>query len=296
MALSISAPVGAWEDPVVMGKHGNRRDDVIAVQTLLTRAAQSTGNGLLDPHGIDGAIAHAPKQSNTLEALGRFQKRFLAKPDRRVDVAGRTWEELKKYDDPKLGDGAGAAQLATYEGQVVPFFTQFDSAWGQRKLSTKSLKSKGCAVTSIAMILKFFGRDMDPGKLDEHLDEHSGYSGNNVIWATALKAGEAVGKPKLKISQSHFTDAARFSEVLSERLGKNWPTLAHVDYGNDAGTTGDHWVVVVGRTAAGRFIINDPGTSEGNGAANPQQQVTILGESTRKGGLNLVRLCLFDVT
>lgn len=305
MALSISAPVGAWEDPIVKQKGGNKKADIIAVQTLLTKAAAKTGNQAFKPVKIDGGIARAPKTSNTLEALYHFQKQFLPQPDRRVDVGGRTWRELQKYDDgaPVAGGDSGLStaigppQLITYNGQRVPFFTQFDATWGTRKLgSNKTLSAAGCAITSIAMILKYYGRDMDPKKLDEYLDDHNGYSGDNVVWATALKAGEVAGKPKLTLTNAFFSDSAQFATVLAQRIAKNWPTLAHLDYGSDVNVTGDHWVVVVGRNANGNFIINDPGTSQGNGAANPGQKITIIGESTRKSGLNLVRLCLFDVT
>ncbi|MEX1363517.1 MAG: T6SS effector amidase Tae4 family protein [Nannocystaceae bacterium] len=60
----------------------NRTEDVEVVQQLLA------DNGV-DPGRIDG---HAgPK---TIAAIRKFQSRFLANPDGRVDPDGRTWREL----------------------------------------------------------------------------------------------------------------------------------------------------------------------------------------------------------
>lgn len=66
-----------------VGKGGvNDADDVATVQDLLADAG-------VDPGPIDGSIG--PK---TIAAIERFQARFLARPDGRIDVNGRTWNEL----------------------------------------------------------------------------------------------------------------------------------------------------------------------------------------------------------
>lgn len=60
----------------------NNEDDVELVQQLLA------DNGI-DPGVIDGKVG--PK---TIGAIRKFQSRFLAHPDGRVDPGGRTWREL----------------------------------------------------------------------------------------------------------------------------------------------------------------------------------------------------------
>ncbi len=300
MPQAISGPVGPWTDHVVIRKGGNKADDVRAVQELLSRASMLTGDPKLNPGPINGEIPRGTEtKSATLEAIGVFQadlvkRGVLRGVDRRVDEGGTTWSELVEFvevDQPQ-----GPPFLIQYQGKVVPFFTQFDKAWGGNKLGKKkTLGQAGCAITSIAMILKFYGREIDPGSLDEHLDANNGYSGDNVYWAKAFEAGEVAGKPTLKLTDHQFKSTKQFDAKVHERLGRHWPTLAHIDYGQDAGLRGDHWVVIVGSTPGGDFIINDPGTSRGNGAGNPWNRTTILQQSRRKGGLNLVRLCLFDV-
>jgi len=60
----------------------NREEDVRTVQMLLAE------NGV-QPGAIDGDCG-----TKTVQAIRTFQSRFLAKPDGRVDLDGRTWREL----------------------------------------------------------------------------------------------------------------------------------------------------------------------------------------------------------
>lgn len=74
----------------------------------------------------------------------------------------------------------------------VPFYSQKDSQWASQKLGTSNLTMGGysCAVTSMAMALKFRGADVDPGKLNQWLTANGGYSGGNLVdWAKAAKYG-----------------------------------------------------------------------------------------------------------
>ncbi len=86
-----AAKVMLWEvndtpRAVIKGSVGeggrNDPDDVERVQQLLA------DNGI-SPGAIDGKIG--PK---TIGAIRKFQARFLANPDGRVDPGGRTWREL----------------------------------------------------------------------------------------------------------------------------------------------------------------------------------------------------------
>lgn len=72
----------------------------------------------------------------------------------------------------------------------VPFYSQKDSQWASQKLGTSNLTmgGYGCAVTSMAMELKFRGADVDPGKLNQWLTANGGYSSGNLVdWAKAAK-------------------------------------------------------------------------------------------------------------
>jgi hypothetical protein len=60
----------------------NRPDDVRLVQKLLRDRG-------IDPGPVDGVMGE-----KTVAAIKEFQKRFVRRPDGRVDPGGRTWQEL----------------------------------------------------------------------------------------------------------------------------------------------------------------------------------------------------------
>lgn len=177
-------------------------------------------------------------------------------------------------------------------GKPFPHFWQGDSRWGSRKMGSRTIAAEGCAMCSVAMILAFYGHDIDPIKLDQYLDDNSGYSGGrNLVWQKAFDGGQTRGKRKCNVTVPHYRDSVKFDMKIRERLESNLPTLIHVAYGTSK--TGQHWVVAVGCTEED-IIINDPGISNGHGSKNPRQQITRLYASTRRGGLTPVRLCLFE--
>lgn len=57
----------------------------------------------------------------------------------------------------------------------IPYYSQRDSKWGSKPTSCKengrnqTMDEVGCIITSVAMIFKSFGDDIDPGKLLEAL-------------------------------------------------------------------------------------------------------------------------------
>jgi hypothetical protein len=70
-----------------------------------------------------------------------------------------------------------------------PFFSQRDPNWQNDPMIDEdgqncgTIWEYGCAMTSIAMVLKYYGVDTDPGKLNAWLNENNGYaSGGYLYW------------------------------------------------------------------------------------------------------------------
>ena len=110
----------------------------------------------------------------------------------------------------------------------VPFFSQLDPQWKNQLLgsSNDTLGSKGCAVTSMAMILKYRGAPCDPGKLNIWLKNNQGYSGGNlIIWSKAagyLNASwmkyEGTGRIESLFRLSEQIDSRRLIIAESKRF------------------------------------------------------------------------------
>ena len=174
----------------------------------------------------------------------------------------------------------------------VPHFSQGDSRWSSRILGNRStIQRKGCAITSVAMILKFFGRNVTPGTLDAYLDQEGGYSGDSVVWDIAGRHDQA-RRTKLKYFRENGSQEQLHAH-LKERVHQNLPTLVRVDYGVDQDIRYNHFVVCVGKTDQGQFVMNDPATRLGDGYADPCDD-NIIQKTTRKNGYKIVQLDWYD--
>jgi hypothetical protein len=185
------------------------------------------------------------------------------------------------------------AILIMRKGQKVPFYYQLDERWKSEILGKKrTIGQAGCCISCLAMILKFFGRDVNPKNLDEYLDSNSGYEGDVVYFDVALKYKEGSEE---KLSYKGNRVASGFTSILDDRIKNNIPTIARVKYGTSKSSGGDHFVVIIGKTADGKYIMNDPGASDGNGAENPISS-NIVNDTKRKSGYMIIGLDCITAT
>ncbi len=91
----ISGSVGRWEKNAQ-----NLPADVETVQRLLETTAQKLQAPQLDPKGIDGLIAHPPRNSNTVNAIEAFQSRFNISIHGLIEPGGPTWQALLQAGSP----------------------------------------------------------------------------------------------------------------------------------------------------------------------------------------------------
>jgi hypothetical protein len=170
-------------------------------------------------------------------------------------------------------------------GKKVPFYYQLDTKWKDDVLGkNRTIGQAGCCVTSLAMVLKYYGRNVNPEILDEYLDTHSGYAGDAVYFDVALKCEEGSNN---KLAYNGNRVKAGWATILDDRINQNTPTIARVKYGSSLSSGGDHYVVIIGKTNDGKYIMNDPGASDGNGSDNPIES-NIIGDTKRKSGYSIV--------
>lgn len=179
-------------------------------------------------------------------------------------------------------------------GRVVPHFWQGDPRWGACAVgSGRNMACIGCGVTSVAMVLGFFGKQLDPGSLNQWLIRNGGYVGCAVNWRVAFQAHAREGV-HLTVANPMYTNVRDFRRILLSRIEKNLPTLVDVDYGRDRDQIGNHYVVIAGCTPDGRLIMNDPATPAGNGALHWQDRQNCIETTTRASGYRIVSLCLVN--
>jgi len=153
---------------------------------------------------------------------------------------------------------------------AVPQFFQDDSRWKDDLLgdTAGSLGGEGCAVASAAMVLSYYGMDVDPARLNRFLAGNEGYEGRGWL---------------------RWESAAEFSPGLVEKAYEDLPSYALIDWnllnGNPViirirrpdGIT--HFVVIVGKRGLD-YLIRDPAAA-GDGKIYPLAELGVPVEALR---------------
>jgi len=139
---------------------------------------------------------------------------------------------------------AGTAAAAM---SPVPYFSQCDSRWGSDKLGGdgSTICSQGCALTSAAMVMAYYGVDTDPKRLNNAIGR-AGYDENYWIYWSAVS--DACHDETNQIEYSPGTVKPFDTTVLNTHLDAGHPVIVNVE---------GHFVVVTGRSD-GTYYINDP--------------------------------------
>ena len=130
----------------------------------------------------------------------------------------------------------------------VPGFQQNDPHWSEQLLGNTidTLGQSGCAVTSAAMVLRAYGVDTDPPRLNAYLTAHNGYVGSGwLVWerVSGLTHGQV---------QKAYEDYPSY-QLLDDNIRKGNPVIVRIHLRN--GTT--HFVVIVGKQGWD-YLIRDP--------------------------------------
>ncbi len=167
--------------------------------------------------------AQARVMSNSLETAGDVSK--YNKRDKEVC-----------FNPPSVGYGSWVS------------YKQCDSRWANQELGTcwgTTICSAGCAMTSVAMMLKTKGVNVDPSSLDAWLTNNGGYAGGcNIYWAKVDAFGATTF---MGIEQANESE-------ICNGLNAGHGIIANVN-------NGGHWVLLTGCAGGGTFYVNDPGYS-----------------------------------
>ncbi len=132
---------------------------------------------------------------------------------------------------------------------TVPVMGQQDPAWGGAPLGTSTtdtVASSGCAITSVTMLLRYYGMHTDPGALNAWLTANGGYAfDDSLVWAsiTSYTGG--------RVAFLQWTGADL--GLIQSELDAGRPVVAEVQLNGN-----QHFVLITGYTGDGGFQINDP--------------------------------------
>ena len=144
--------------------------------------------------------------------------------------------------------------------EYFPFFSQKNPLWSgdPMGLSGLTVGDFGCAMTSTAMVLMYYGVDTDPGVLNAWLSGHGGYtSGGALYWSKPAEYSEGMVQ---FIHSSEFwsfsSPSTKHWDKLNQELNQGRPVIVRVDSDPSPSYT-EHWVLVTHRSGSD-YYINDP--------------------------------------
>ena len=111
--------------------------------------------------------------------------------------------------------------------------------------ATGTIRSAGCGITSLSMISEWL-----TGNYKSPVELAGGYMGDNP--ASALEKG--LNASGVEWNRAYGAD---MMNVIDQQLAEGEPVIINVR-GSSIFTEGGHFMVVAGKTADGRYIVNDP--------------------------------------
>jgi hypothetical protein len=167
------------------------------------------------------------------------------------------------YFWPRQINSTGGVYFPYRVTLAVPRFAQSDERWGNDSLAGTpgTMAQEGCAVSSAAMVLSFYGLQLDPGQLNQFLIAHDGYTTEG--WLRWEKAADFVpGKAK------HVYEDLPSFFLIDSNLVRGNPVIIRLRL--PGGVT--HFVVIVGKRGF-HYLIQDPG-SGGEQGVYPLDELT----------------------
>jgi hypothetical protein len=168
-----------------------------------------------------------------------------------VLVAGGVWAAKWWGDWSRVGplEPSGGLYFVRRTELPVPLFRQGDPEWRADLLgpTPATIGAEGCALSSAAMVLSYYGIDTDPHRLNEFLNGNGGYTPEGwIYWEKAAElAPDRVRKD--------WEDPGSYKMIDTNLLHRN-PVIVKLRL--RSGTT--HFVVITGKQGFD-YLIRDPG-------------------------------------
>ena len=158
---------------------------------------------------------------------------------------------LTVTDDEGATDSVSKTVNIGIEGLLnVPFFSQRNSTWKDKKLdhSPYSIGESGCALTSAAMVAKYFGYDTDPNRLNTSLTAVGGLdTSGDLHWEKV----EEVSNGKVAWIESVEASWSRIDQELSEKNPVISSVKTPLPPPNDI-----HFIVFIGKIGTKHYFLD----------------------------------------
>lgn len=208
--------------------------------------------------GIIGAFTAAFKASKLGQLVDLV---FNGGNKNNADIDDESTSGEEQYEDPaatsegknNLSDayaGSRSSAVGTDEAHDYPYFNQADPRWGSKMYKYKTMKESGCGPTSMAMVLRGYGNDVDPMMMADWSVAH-GYR--------IKDAGTAHGFFPAIASEYGLQTQQVSADMVPNLTASGYPVIASMGPGDF--TKGGHFLVIPPKGVENdNMVVNDPGS------------------------------------
>jgi hypothetical protein len=165
------------------------------------------------------------------------------------------WSFWQEWNRVGVLEPAGGLPFWRAVQLPVPSFRQGDPKWRHDLLgpTPATLAAEGCALSSAAMVLSYYGLDTDPQRLNTFLNGNGGYTPQG--WIYWEKAAELAPEKVRHV----YEDLGSYRKIDENLLHGN-PVIVKLKL--PSGTT--HFVVIAGKRGRD-YLTQDPGAGASRG-------------------------------
>ncbi|HZD59252.1 MAG TPA: C39 family peptidase [Anaerolineae bacterium] len=167
-------------------------------------------------------------------------------------LLGAAWFLWPGRDSPQAFSSSGGQAFAEKVVIDVPFFLQNDDRWAEEEIGDSGCRmgSEGCVITSVAMLINYYGIDTDPKRLNKYLSQNGGYTEEGrIYWNKVCEFSN--GKVKLTYVGPGSYD------IIDEHIRSGNPVIVKIYIYKVI----PHWVLIVGKEGQ-EYFINDPAAAD----------------------------------
>ncbi len=137
-----------------------------------------------------------------------------------------------------------------YYASTTWYYSQWDSRWGDKIIAGDAkVKQYGCALTSVAMILKYYGLNVTPKSV---LTKASFTNSALIFWPLNWDNIYLIGG--INGYNHHVLNSSDWRKI-DDYLKNNRPIIVYIAKSN---SNGGHYVVIHTKTNDGKYVVHDP--------------------------------------
>lgn len=241
----------------------NLQAEISHIITELTEVKAELNNDKIETEQIKSDLEvkklDLDEQKINLDKQNTLKQSLLTQTKNKESEYQRLLAQLEKEKQSILGDinqlmiekSAELARIQAIQARPTSglastkwYFSQKDPTWGEITIgaSNSKMTDYGCAISSVAMVFKYYGYNITPGRLAKEPI----YLYNLIKWPSEW------GDIKLVSSTSH--NGVDWNKIDQE-IANNHPVIVFVR-ANDKG--GGHYVVIHSKDNDGKYVVHDP--------------------------------------